>query len=104
MIRRPPRSTLFPYTTLFRSSVPYRDPHGVLLLPPGAPGNPNRRGTHLSTSATIAAIRPIAVNQDKAAIENSTRAFFARAAVGQPAILIRSDRPGTLGKRQDSKC
>src|SRR5260221_10218720 len=28
MIRRPPRSTLFPYTTLFRS-------HGVLLTPPG---------------------------------------------------------------------
>src|SRR2546430_9274440 len=24
MIRRPPRSTLFPYTTLFRSKVPYR--------------------------------------------------------------------------------
>src|SRR3989449_7265015 len=24
MIRRPPRSTLFPYTTLFRSSVPWR--------------------------------------------------------------------------------
>src|SRR2546427_567865 len=33
MIRRPPRSTLFPYTTLFRSGVKqawitvYRDPH-----------------------------------------------------------------------------
>src|SRR5258708_15167177 len=28
MIRRPPRSTLFPYTTLFRSSTPkfFRDP------------------------------------------------------------------------------
>src|SRR2546422_8052611 len=26
MIRRPPRSTLFPYTTLFRSSVPPEDP------------------------------------------------------------------------------
>src|SRR5687767_15430682 len=26
MIRRPPRSTLFPYTTLFRSGV-VRDPH-----------------------------------------------------------------------------
>src|SRR5438445_6442657 len=25
MIRRPPRSTLFPYTTLFRSGVPYRN-------------------------------------------------------------------------------
>src|SRR2546428_9319253 len=24
MIRRPPRSTLFPYTTLFRSSIPWR--------------------------------------------------------------------------------
>src|SRR3712207_7668433 len=28
MIRRPPRSTLFPYTTLFRSWVPLRGPHG----------------------------------------------------------------------------
>src|SRR2546422_7715425 len=26
MIRRPPRSTLFPYTTLFRSPAPHRDP------------------------------------------------------------------------------
>src|SRR3989454_3824905 len=26
MIRRPPRSTLFPYTTLFRSPCIYRDP------------------------------------------------------------------------------
>src|SRR3712207_7184229 len=26
MIRRPPRSTLFPYTTLFRSHVPLRQP------------------------------------------------------------------------------
>src|SRR3712207_7654510 len=25
MIRRPPRSTLFPYTTLFRSAVPWSD-------------------------------------------------------------------------------
>src|SRR5438105_10088645 len=28
MIRRPPRSTLFPYTTLFRSSAPKRSPSG----------------------------------------------------------------------------
>src|SRR2546430_12226906 len=31
MIRRPPRSTLFPYTTLFRSGVAQAHP-GVLLL------------------------------------------------------------------------
>src|SRR2546429_4529875 len=29
MIRRPPRSTLFPYTTLFRS---WRRPHGLAFL------------------------------------------------------------------------
>src|SRR5690554_7678384 len=30
MIRRPPRSTLFPYTTLFRSDLP--SPHDTTLL------------------------------------------------------------------------
>src|SRR2546429_1498653 len=43
MIRRPPRSTLFPYTTLFRSQQPDRDPgedhegdeHREQLPPPG---------------------------------------------------------------------
>src|SRR5438105_14742448 len=38
MIRRPPRSTLFPYTTLFRSACPEADrsnqlPHRLLLVP-----------------------------------------------------------------------
>src|SRR3712207_7844038 len=40
MIRRPPRSTLFPYTTLFRS----RMPRLRALAGPGWPGgNPRRR-------------------------------------------------------------
>src|SRR5688572_32052322 len=39
MIRRPPRSTLFPYTTLFRSTRPdgvrlYHELHGSELAPP----------------------------------------------------------------------
>src|SRR5437773_5988613 len=29
MLRRPPRSTLFPYTTLFRSAGPHAGPAGV---------------------------------------------------------------------------
>src|SRR2546422_7778565 len=37
MIRRPPRSTLFPYTTLFRSAVARREalvrPHGIRAHP-----------------------------------------------------------------------
>src|SRR3712207_3775599 len=32
MIRRPPRSTLFPYTTLFRSDVPFAVAMALLLL------------------------------------------------------------------------
>src|SRR5258705_6204727 len=36
MIRRPPRSTLFPYTTLFRSGAPSEAPAPV-RPPPGPP-------------------------------------------------------------------
>src|SRR5256885_7833250 len=40
MIRRPPRSTLFPYTTLFRSPVPRAGLAGPVL---GAAGHVDRR-------------------------------------------------------------
>ena len=39
MIRRPPRSTLFPYTTLFRSNTPYQSYAANLLC--GADGLPH---------------------------------------------------------------
>src|SRR2546429_1175387 len=44
MIRRPPRSTLFPYTTLFRSAAPWR-----VWRPPGeglSGGTRARHGRH----------------------------------------------------------
>src|SRR6516164_11733587 len=50
MIRRPPRSTLFPYTTLFRSP---RDGHYERpLLPPRAsvPSTGDRKSTRLNSS------------------------------------------------------
>src|SRR2546426_9163010 len=34
MIRRPPRSTLFPYTTLFRSVIDRRSVHQITKKPP----------------------------------------------------------------------
>src|SRR3989442_9069263 len=48
MIRRPPRSTLFPYTTLFRSGAGGREPRaiapgGVRALTPDAGRAPGRR-------------------------------------------------------------
>src|SRR2546423_12219416 len=36
MIRRPPRSTLFPYTTLFRSQLELHDGHIYYFFPPGS--------------------------------------------------------------------
>src|SRR2546430_16989510 len=47
MIRRPPRSTLFPYTTLFRSAVAAQEPRSAELaqqpLPGCARGSDQRR-------------------------------------------------------------
>src|SRR5688572_33429142 len=45
MIRRPPRSTLFPYTTLFRSSCPVPQP-GTATEPRGKCGCPARKSTN----------------------------------------------------------
>src|SRR2546430_5291330 len=56
MIRRPPRSTLFPYTTLFRSREP-RLVHPVYTLPGGDRAGPaggapdvDRKSTRLNSS------------------------------------------------------
>src|SRR2546422_10524554 len=45
MIRRPPRSTLFPYTTLFRSATVPAHPQSGAGIPPG--GAPPDRGRAL---------------------------------------------------------
>src|SRR5690348_18417410 len=50
MIRRPPRSTLFPYTTLFRS---VEGPRGVAII--GTPG-----GSRITTMVTLALLDFIA--------------------------------------------
>src|SRR5437667_11668920 len=64
MIRRPPRSTLFPYTTLFRSSSPAatstapavpapspgRPPSSVVLVDRRLGGEEDRKSTRLNSS------------------------------------------------------
>src|SRR2546430_4834564 len=63
MIRRPPRSTLFPYTTLFRSAVscpPFGShiPHPTSHIPhptcssssSPSPATPDRKSTRLNSS------------------------------------------------------
>src|SRR5215204_7369088 len=51
MIRRPPRSTLFPYTTLFRSP-PHRPP-GREADRHGRHGGGDRKSTRLNSSHTV---------------------------------------------------
>src|SRR3712207_6886635 len=46
MIRRPPRSTLFPYTTLFRSPLARHRRRDVAHLPGGEPLPPRHRRDH----------------------------------------------------------
>src|SRR3712207_7226771 len=48
MIRRPPRSTLFPYTTLFRSCPPA----AVTTRPRAAATRPRREGREASSSTS----------------------------------------------------
>src|SRR5438876_4823066 len=54
MIRRPPRSTLFPYTTLFRSRRPAllhpRRRQGALREGSGLRQGPDRKSTRLNSS------------------------------------------------------
>src|SRR5437773_6019126 len=59
MIRRPPRSTLFPYTTLFRSCIPDLNRHGLwcgcpiakLAIEVQTPGQlGDRKSTRLNSS------------------------------------------------------
>src|SRR5258707_8665627 len=46
MIRRPPRSTLFPYTTLFRSKKPHHAQKIRFILERGFPDRELRHVTH----------------------------------------------------------
>src|SRR5437660_3651659 len=49
MLRRPPRSTLFPYTTLFRSPPPARHER-PRPPPPRQPRGADRKSTRLNSS------------------------------------------------------
>src|SRR5579875_4009174 len=55
MIRRPPRSTLFPYTTLFRSRSPATRPRGSPLPSPARrpTTSSDRKSTRLNSSQTV---------------------------------------------------
>src|SRR3989454_9156628 len=80
MIRRPPRSTLFPYTTLFRSIASGRLPQSLLLEGPRGVGKQrlalwlDRKSTrlnssHLVISYAVFCLKKKKATQDKIVIE-----------------------------------
>src|ERR1022692_1975081 len=79
MIRRPPRSTLFPYTTLFRSGCPAaerRGHHGRAGALPRRPGD--RKSTRLNSSHLVISYAVFCLTKKR----RPRRPFVARRAVG----------------------
>src|SRR3989442_10077999 len=84
MIRRPPRSTLFPYTTLFRSFV-----QGEIVV---ASSRTGRFQLYAAERANLAQLRKImddtAVATEPAFSPDGSRIAFTSTRDGQPRIYI----------------
>src|ERR1035438_8361260 len=88
MIRRPPRSTLFPYTTLFRSvSPPYRG-HRASCISHGedsvSPSNPSSKKLHENPMHPKIKGRPTSGKNSERAVEPLT----SREAANQTASIV----------------
>src|SRR3712207_8577647 len=85
MIRRPPRSTLFPYTTLFRSL-----PEGLTIDPLNGviTGVPVVAGTHQFTVRVTDAARTTAVDLDR----KSTRLNSSHANISYAVFCLKKKK------------
>src|SRR5437764_2524729 len=91
MIRRPPRSTLFPYTTLFRSRLLQRV-GGVLPSPPGQAtgggvGPGDRKSTRLNSSHRCISYAVFCLKKKKNSISVFPRSTSRRSAGGLPELV-----------------
>src|SRR3712207_7661904 len=94
MIRRPPRSTLFPYTTLFRSHVSSKPWPSTLRAPSDVPGYPvhSLPGTAQRLSAadsgTSETERPSSFHQDR----KSTRLNSSHANISYAVFCLKKKK------------
>src|SRR5438034_9307598 len=88
MLRRPPRSTLFPYTTLFRSSKPGT----VVHLPVGQPRNPD---STLHWEWLAGSVRDDASRPDASAVSYVAASGLLPCTGGTPASFLPSSLPGS---------
>src|SRR5260370_17558136 len=82
MIRRPPRSTLFPYTTLFRSGVDFKDDSPA---DNSSAVNSNAWGAHANRHLAPSLEKPISQSPEKKYCdERSVKERLAHLGLAQP--------------------
>src|SRR5689334_24082518 len=92
MIRRPPRSTLFPYTTLFRSAgerVQSRIPGEVVVLSPGVARDQEDR---LGASTTLRAGRRAARASRRRRDRKSTRLNSSHSSISYAVFCLKKKK------------
>src|ERR1041384_7382343 len=94
MIRRPPRSTLFPYTTLFRSRYEQPSPNHVMTRTPASHSPCLRSEEHTSELQSLAYLVCRLLLEKKNKERRNPPAPGAMAAHRRPR-LPRADRPRT---------
>src|SRR2546422_11356601 len=101
MIRRPPRSTLFPYTTLFRSAEPASTVTSIAFLFPGQGSQAVGMGKGFYT--TSAGAKAVFEEANEALGFNLARLMFEGPEADltlttntQPAVLTASDRKSVV--------
>src|SRR5215204_6056192 len=98
MIRRPPRSTLFPYTTLFRSRLHARaDPVRHRQVRAG-PDRRDRKSTRLNSSHTVISYAVFCLKKKK----SRQHWCSTRAPTGQPIHYLRNCFPTMTSNRSVS--
>src|SRR3712207_8521911 len=76
MIRRPPRSTLFPYTTLFRSGVVARRAEVALAVHQGSTHHPRLRQPHEGVVDRRVAVRVVLPRSEEHTSELQSRQYL----------------------------
>src|SRR3712207_8236864 len=96
MIRRPPRSTLFPYTTLFRSRA-IRHPPGRRGADHRADGHGRRRGGGAGGPAALAgaAVRAADARPGRAEDRKSTRLNSSHANISYDVFCLKKKKKRT---------
>src|SRR2546429_1359022 len=95
MIRRPPRSTLFPYTTLFRSLLRWNAPGGHASLtaaPIGDDLDVDRKSTRLNSSHGYISYAVFCLKKKKTETDNFSWICLVRTPQGRPAEGGPADR------------